>query len=307
MSEVNPFHEGELRAQQCAGELEAGESNGTMIGDKMMVGALNFIRAQNMVVLSSRDRRGRRWASLIFGKPGFLEPSDRRTLAITVNGQENDPSDVLWENLQDDERVGLLIIEMETRSRLRVNGGGYFAYGTLTVHVEESYANCPKYITRRKIAVEPPDGPVDSPTSLHGCKLGKAQTALLEATDVLFLASGHPERGADASHRGGSPGFVEVVDGKTLRVPDYAGNSLFNTLGNLLVDAHFGIVVPDFGRGRMLQLTGTATINWKDQEQCSGGTGRSTKFAIEEWRERAMAAHETKAELEFSPYNPNCA
>jgi hypothetical protein len=46
MSETTPFHEGELRAQKLAGETAEGESNGAMIGDQLMPGALNFIRAQ---------------------------------------------------------------------------------------------------------------------------------------------------------------------------------------------------------------------------------------------------------------------
>ena len=54
--------------------------------------------------------------------------------------------------------------------------------------------------------------------------------------DVLFIATAHATRGADASHRGGNPGFIEVLDGKTVRIPDYAGNSMFNTLGNLVVN-----------------------------------------------------------------------
>jgi hypothetical protein len=122
------------------------------------------------------------------------------------------------------------------------------------------------------------------------------------------LATGHPAGGADASHRGGNPGFVEVVDGSTLRIPDYSGNSLFNTLGNLLVDAHFGMLVPDFRDGRMLQLTGMARVNWSaaDPEHCSGGTGRFAEFQIAEWRERATAAKGTDAGLELSPYNPTC-
>jgi uncharacterized protein len=308
MGSWNPFHEGELRAQRCAGEVAEGESNGAMIGDKMMAGALNFIRAQKMVVLSSRDARGRRWASILFGESGFLEPNDRKTLTIAIDANENDPGDVLWENLKADEHVGVLIIEMETRRRLRVNGRGRSADGVLTVHVEESYANCPKYITRRAIDVGPRLEPGERDAAISGRTLGKGQIALLRATDVLFLASGHPERGADASHRGGNPGFVEVLNGNALRIPDYSGNSLFNTLGNFLVDEHFGMLVPDFGGRRMLQLTGTAKVNWadRDADNCSGGTARSVEFAVEEWRERVMAAREFTGAVEYSPYNPVC-
>lgn len=309
MREITPFHEGELQAQKLAGEIAEGESNGAMIGDKLMIGALTFIRAQKMAVVSSRDARGRRWASMLLGDVGFMEPEDRKTLRMTVDPAENDLSDVLWENLRWDEHLGILIIQLRTRQRLRVNGRGHFADGVLTAQVEESYVNCPKYITRREFEVVPlAAGAERKSDGSQGRKLGKPQIALLQATDVLFLATGHPERGADASHRGGNPGFVEAIDANTLRIPDYFGNSLFNTLGNLLVDPHYGMLVPDFRNERVLQLTGKAKINWSEQDpqHCTGGTGRFVEFHIDEWRERPLAAKATEAALEYSPYNPSC-
>ena len=309
MSDTTPFHEGELQAQKLAGEVAEGESNGAMIGDKLMMGVLNFIRAQRVAIVSSRDARGRRWASILLGDVGFMEPQDRKTLRISVDPAENDLNDALWENLRGDEHLGILIIQLHNRQRLRVNGRGYYADGVLTVSVEESYVNCPKYITRRDFAVVPlAAGSKQKRGSMWGRKLGTPQIALLRATDVLFLATGHPDRGADASHRGGNPGFVEVLDANTLRIPDYSGNSLFNTLGNLLVDPHYGMLVPDFRNRRMLQLTGTAKVNWseKDPQHCTGGTGRFVEFHIDEWREGPLAAKATEATLEYSPYNPAC-
>src|SRR5258708_39966586 len=75
MSWESPFHEGELRAQELAGEREQGESNGAMIGKKIMSGAVNFIRAQKMAVVRNRDTAGRRWASVVLGQAGFLATS----------------------------------------------------------------------------------------------------------------------------------------------------------------------------------------------------------------------------------------
>src|SRR5260221_13608207 len=93
----NPFHEGELKAQELAGEREQGESNGAMIGNKIMSGAVNFIRAQKMAVGSSRDTAGRRWASVVFGQAGFLEPSsDRRSLTRAIDTPEKNAKDPLW-------------------------------------------------------------------------------------------------------------------------------------------------------------------------------------------------------------------
>ena len=90
----------------------------------------------------------------------------------------------------------------------------------------------------------------------------------IEARDTLFIASGNPENrerpssGMDASHRAGAPGFLKVLDGSKLVLPDYAGNNLFNTIGNLLVDPRAGLLFVDFSSGALLQLSGTTRIDW---------------------------------------------
>lgn len=305
MGRTSAFHEGELKAQRLAGEEEQGESNGAMISNKIMSGALNFIRTQKMAILSSRGAPGQRWASILFGNPGFLEPSDGRALAIAVDPNQNDLTDPFWENLNSDEHIGVLVIDLQSRRRLRINGTGHVANGVLNLRVEESYGNCPKYITRRDLRIEPRES-APRKAALLGSTLGEAQASLLRETDVLFLATGHPQRGADASHRGGNPGFVQVIDAKTVRIPDYSGNSLFNTLGNLLVDAHFGMLVPDFQCGTALQLTGTAGVIWVPQNSArdSQATNRFVEFHVAEWRECTISPSVTGALLEYSPFNP---
>ena len=307
MSWENPFHEGELKAQKLAGEGEEGASNGAMIGNKIMSGALSFIRAQKMIIVSSRDAQSRRWASLLFGKSGFLEPSsDRKALTVSVDPTENDAADPLWENLKFDSHIGALIIELTTRRRLRVNGPTVLVDNALKITIEESFGNCPKYITRRELNIQPREESAKKEPARQGTSLGDAQTSLLMATDVLFLATGHPQRGADASHRGGNPGFVEVVDANTLRMPDYSGNSLFNSLGNLLVDPRYGLLIPDFQSGRILQLTGTAKVNWSanDKDHRTGGTNRFVEFHVDEWRESTLPASVSEHLIDYSPYNP---
>jgi len=71
----------------------------------------------------------------------------------------------------------------------------------------------------------------------------------------MFVASRHPSRGADASHRGGEPGFIEVRDERTCASPSIAGNGLYNTLGNLVVSSQAGLAIVDFDVGRVLQLS----------------------------------------------------
>ena len=69
--------------------------------------------------------------------------------------------------------------------------------------------------------------------------------------------------GADVSHRGGEPGFVRVAAPYRVLIPDYSGNMMFNTLGNLAADPRVGVLVIDFDSGATLQISGRATIVWE--------------------------------------------
>jgi uncharacterized protein len=306
MSAENPFHEGELKAQRLAGETAEAESNSAMISGTIMAGAINFIRAQEMAIISSVDAEGRRWASFVFGEKGFLQPVDRMTLRVEINPAEADREDPLWNNIQNPQRIGLLVIDLATRRRLRVNGPVHRDGDSLEIQVMESYPNCPKYITRREISIRPRGPKQVVAKNKLGIRLEAEQLNLIRQTDVLFMATGHPERGADTSHRGGKPGFVEVLDDRSLRIPDYSGNGLFNTLGNLLVDPHVGLLVPDFEGNRALQITGTAKIEWSGQDPtgASGGTHRFVDVHIDEWSERPLGVDLTSVVIDYSPYDP---
>ena len=82
---------------------------------------------------------------------------------------------------------------------------------------------------------------------------------LLAAADTAFVATRGPD-GLDASHRGGSPGFLHVVDEHTIVWPDYSGQPMFNTLGNIAVDPAAGLTVVDPADGTTLYLSGRAEI-----------------------------------------------
>ena len=92
--------------------------------------------------------------------------------------------------------------------------------------------------------------------------------ALIRGADTFFIATAHPqarasvkrEHGIDVSHRGGKPGFVRVEDGRVHTVPDFTGNSFFNTIGNLLLEPRCGLLFIDFATGDTLQLAATARL-----------------------------------------------
>ena len=87
-----------------------------MISDRVVPGAMPFISQQSMVVLGSVDADQNVWASLLFGRPGFVSAADDRTLDFDLSLASHDERDPLWANIAGDPRVGMLAIELLTRS-----------------------------------------------------------------------------------------------------------------------------------------------------------------------------------------------
>jgi hypothetical protein len=306
----NPYHEGELRMQQLAGVLQQAQGSGRVIADTIIPGALKFIGQQAMVVLGSVDDDQNVWASILFGRPGFMTAPDERTVEFDLSQAGVNPYDPFWTNVEQDPRVGSLMIELATRRRLRINGGASRpSADRLRLHlaVAESYPNCPKYIQRRRLTVQALDEPNANSERQDGDVLGDDQQKLIAAADTFFVASAHPQRGVDASHRGGPPGFVSILDERTLRVPDYVGNSMFNTLGNFSANPRAGLIFLDFDNSRTLQLIGRSEILWDqdDAESRSGGTGRFWLLHVERWCGMSLPATVRWEFVDYSPFNPS--
>ena len=177
------------------------------------------------------------------------------------------PEDPLAETLAGSADVGTLLIDPATRRRMRLNGRARpDGAGGIEIAAREVYANCPKYIHPRIVRLPEAAG---APSVARGDRLSPEQAAWVSTTDTLFLATRHATAGADVSHRGGEPGFVRVPDPARVLIPDYSGNMMFNTLGNLAADPRAGLLLVDFDSGRTLQVTGTARIHW-DRETVAG-------------------------------------
>jgi len=83
----------------------------------------------------------------------------------------------------------------------------------------------------------------------------------IERMDMFFLATadaaGHP----NCSYKGGDPGFVRVVDEKTIAFPNYDGNGMYISMGNAVDNAHVGLLFIDFENQKRLRVNGVASIH----------------------------------------------
>jgi predicted pyridoxine 5'-phosphate oxidase superfamily flavin-nucleotide-binding protein len=132
--------------------------------------------------------------------------------------------------------------------------------------------------------------------------LTEPQQRAIERADTLFIASVHADAGADASHRGGQPGFVRVLNERRLLIPDYAGNNMFQTLGNIAADPRVGLLFVDFDTGTTLQMTGRAKILW--EPEALKGAVRTVAVEIDEIVEIEGQGPLGWRFVGYSPFNP---
>src|SRR2546421_29416 len=76
---------------------------------------------------------------------------------------------------------------------------------------------------------------------------------------MFFLATADAQGQPDVSYKGGVPGFVRLVDDRTLAFPDYDGNGMFKSLGNILANPRVGLLFVDFEEPNRMRVSGTAS------------------------------------------------
>ncbi|KAK1832464.1 putative oxidoreductase [Podospora conica] len=247
-----------------------------------------------LLAVGALDAAGRPWASLWTGSPagerGFVGPVGDGVLGVQafVDEDGGDPVvEAIFEGVEAGEGgvvrpeggkvVAGLGIDLETRDRVKVagrvvvakkGGGGEVQ---VAVGVEESLGNCPKYLNGR-VVVPRTGGQGAAEVTWRfgeGGPMGAEVLGVLGGADMFFLATVEGEGGSmDVNHRGGPRGFVRVerneggAGGVVVVYPEYSGNRLYQSLGNLLGDGEgrIGVVVPDFETGDVLYLTGKAEV-----------------------------------------------
>lgn len=284
-----PFHPGELEAQRIAGVGDVASRSGAFIRDHMPEQHRAFYEAQPFLIAASSDADGRVWTTIIEGSDGFIRSPDpgRLTLATSI-----DPQDPLVRSFDRGADIGVIGIELATRRRNRFSGAISRTGSELSVQILQTFGNCPQYIHERDWWRVERTG---RGSVINSERLSPDQIESIEASDTLFIGSGHraaheaTSNGFDASHRGGEPGFVRVISPTRLRIPDYAGNNFFNTIGNLLSDPRIGLLFVDFATGGLLHVTGRAEIDWAPDQLQYPGARRVIDVTIDAVIERPGA------------------
>ena len=302
-----PYHPGERALQEQFGGRATALARARAISDRIPAAASAFIAGQRGCVLAWAGPDGAPWAVFLVGPAGFaMATPDLRGLEILLSGATQVLEQVPpYSGLREGERIGVLFIDLATRRRLRVNGRilALRDRRAMRIAVEQAYPNCPRYIQRRRLVTTPADPQM--PRIERGQGLTERIATWVAGADTLFVASAGPDGALDASHRGGAPGFVRLREG-VLQIPDYPGNGMFNTLGNLALNPLAGLAFPDFERGFQLQLRGEVRLDLHHGEAGgeTGGTGRWWAFRPSEWIVSPFNAPLAMGLAEPSPFNP---
>ncbi|SED01732.1 hypothetical protein SAMN05216532_3136 [Streptomyces sp. 2231.1] len=289
------YRAGSLAVQQQLGVRERAEHVGRSLGQGIKPVAAAFLELQPLLVVGAADpATGRVWVSPVVGTPGFVRATGPRQMSVAGGPPPTDP--LATALTTPGAPVGTIALDPRTRRRMRLNGRLRPTARGFAVEADQVFANCPKYIQRRE-SYEVTGARAPGPARRSG-RLDRAGMECVRGADTFFVATVHPA-GADASHRGGDPGFVRVDSPDELSWPDYPGNAMFLTLGNLRADPRAGLLFLDWETGTTLQLTGEARTEFSD------AGGRTVRFAVTEVVRTPAAVPLRWSAPEYSPANPD--
>lgn len=316
--ETVAWHEGEEKMHRLMKVPE--ETN--PVTPFLTPGAGSLVHRAPLLALGCLDKDMRPWTTLWGGEPGFARPVGTEALAVRVQvGGGHDPvlrallgDSGVNEVVQHQEKGPIcagLAIDLNKRNRVklfgRLKGGGTTdeGVGGFLFEIEGSLGNCPKYINKKTIEPCKADPKLvsDSP------KLSLEALKLLKEADTFFMSTSNGQNDMDTNIRGGLPGFLRIISnessGAVLIYPEYSGNRLYQTLGNLQTTPFAGLTVPDFNTGDVLFLTGeTEVLAGSSAEALLPHSNLAVKVTV-------VSARFVQNELPFrgrpgelSPYNP---
>ena len=282
-----PWHDGEKEIHKLVG-VDVGEDD--PVSQMLLPRPAYIVQRYTLMALGTLDDEDRPWCTVWGGDPPFVQPVAQGVLGIktTVDASYDPVAKALFKGQTDgevmrEEGAGRMIsglsIELMDRSRWKLYGrmiagalsateddsdeeAGKAGEVQLVWKIEQSFGNCPKYLNRKKITSHTPRPKLISDSS-HLCA---EALDLIAQADLFFISSAHQHEDMDCNHRGGPAGFIRVLqptstsEPSTIVWPEYSGNNLYQTLGNLMTTPRAGLCIPNFTTGDVLYLTGTTEV-----------------------------------------------
>lgn len=291
-----------------------------------------------LLAIGTLDDQSRPWTALWGGAPGFSEPIGggfvgTRTLVDSkydpvvqalVGGAEKGE---MLQPKDGGKMISGLAIDLVTRKRVKI--AGKMAAGTvreiaietedgttlpanapktqdqiqLVTKIEQSLGNCPKYLNQYELR----PAMVTPKLISEGAALSPEARALIDKADMFFLSTATTSD-MDTNHRGGPPGFVRTISPTRIIYPEYSGNRLYQSLGNIQLNPLIGLTFPDYETGDILYTTGVAEILiGAAAAQVLPGTNLAVQINLTHTRfiAQGLSFRGTLRINGLSPYNPH--
>ncbi|KAK4155716.1 hypothetical protein C8A00DRAFT_31469 [Chaetomidium leptoderma] len=322
--EHNGWHSGERAIHSLLKVPTSGRQNPTAPG--LPPSYAHRVTVSHLLAVGTVDDQGRPWTSIWGGERGFAQPVAQNILGIqSLVDKTHDPvvqallgkatkGEVL--RPENGRTMSALSIDLDSRDRVKV--AGKMAVGTvagrpdndtigevqIAMAIQESLGNCPKYLNKKAIRAHIPSPELVS----SSLPLPPDALALIEKADMFFLSSTNGQT-MDTNHRGGPAGFVRVVSNSptdvVLAYPEFSGNRLYQTLGNLHTNPLIGIAIPDYSTSDVLYLTGsTQLLVGAAAASLMPHTNLAVKITVDSARFIKDGLPVRGTPLEPSPYNP---
>ena len=230
---------------------------------------VRVLAASPLAGFGHRDSAGIGYSTFIGGKAGFTRVHSPTRISFAVEGVRDDRGSPVVGG-----GVSMVFMLPGVGETLRVNGVVSRRTRTrVTVEVQEAYIHCARCVMRSGLWSTPGpealdrDGPhgglTTEPASAPEVRKPLAQPAVrdfLGRSSFLVVSSWDARGGSDTSPRGDPAGFVQVLDGRTLAIPDRKGNRRADTFHNVLQDRQVSLAALVPGRDEVLHLRGTALV-----------------------------------------------
>ena len=301
------YLKGQQALQKITGEEEIAKSRIPMLREELHPRSIKFIESQIFAFLGSEDVDGDIWLSLLVGERGFIHVPSLQEIKLDLSKVLTTREDIFYKNIKTNSTVGLLFHEAIRRARYRAWAKASEVDGHLSFAIRMGYPSCPKHIQKEEIKLPESVATKTKARQEKGTILGQFEKEWISKAHTFFITTQTENGDIESSHRGGDPGFIEILEDGKLRVPDYFGNSIYSTLGNIYVNPKAALLFVDYEKGETLQITGTAALQFDQNSEYdlykSGDTGRFWTFESKRWI-RTINHHVVSAEfVEFSHWN----